>query len=58
MLTLNFWFLGKEKGTPELFSFGLELLFGSETLIGEGLSGTKKYLFKSMSGSFGLVDFA
>jgi hypothetical protein len=57
MLILNFWFLGKEKRTPELFSFGLELLFGSETLVGEGLQKAKKYLFKSMASSFGLVNF-
>jgi hypothetical protein len=57
MLILNFWFLGKEKSTPELFSFGLELLFGSETLVGECLHRAKKYLFESMAGSFGLVNF-
>lgn len=58
MLIQNFWFLGKEKGTPELLSFGEELLFGSEALIGEGLDRKKKYFFESVPGSFGLVNFA
>ena len=58
MLIRNFWFLGKEKGTPELLSFGEELLFCSEALIGEGLDWSKKYLFESVPGNFGLVNFA
>jgi hypothetical protein len=48
----------KRNPTPKLFSFGLQLLFCSQTLISKGLNLKDKYFFEAMSGGFGLINFA